>query len=181
MRRVNGGNEQSFFTAAGERFLSSYLPLILYLRACVRGTTIPRCLRRPRNFPPLFRPRACQQFLSKVRGAISRIKADSVDMSGVRETRSHRLSTIYIFSVAAGQHSPVSCLPRVGPAIILLRLSSRSSSSLLNANGRSCRATELHPFARILIAHVTVLFQGKRTRKRTPLHRLHQRDTVVND
>lgn len=146
---VNGGNERSFFTAAGDSFR---VTSVLYLRACAREQLFEAKGRR--YFPPLFH--ACRKFL--VKGAPNNFEGKSV-FDGRGGEAEYIVFRPYIFLALR----LVNILLRAAPSACChysLSLSSQPSSSLLRTNGRSCRA-ELRPFARILIVHVTVLFQGK--------------------
>jgi len=128
---------------------------------------------RPPEFSSLVSPasraRARQKFL--VKGApnnfegLPRVKADSADVGVARGSSSfaHIFLALRLVNILLRVAPSVCC-----PGHYSLSLSSRSSSSLLRTNGRSCRA-ELHSFARILIVHVTVLFQGKCSRENVPV------------
>jgi len=165
---INGGNEQSFFTVAGDSFR---VTSVLYLRTYVRKQLFEA--KAAGIFLPCFtrfaRARARQKFL--VKGApnnfegLPRVKADSTDVGEARGSSSfaHIFLALRLVNILLRVAPSVCC-----PGHYSLSLSSQSSSSLLCTNGRSCRA-ELHSFARILIVHVTVLFQGKCSRENAPV------------
>jgi len=97
------------------RFLSSY-PLYYICGLAHKKRLCYAMKQRPRNFPSLVPPASHtrQKFLSKVRGVISRVKADTRRASRRRGVIAFRP---YIFSVAPGQHSP----PRyAAPSRVLL-------------------------------------------------------------
>lgn len=103
---VNGGNERSFFTAAGDSFR---VTSVLYLRACVREQLFEA--KAAGIFLPCFTH--VENSLSKVHRIISEGKSVFGCRGGGEA--GYIVFRPYIFSVALGQHSPPRCALRALP------------------------------------------------------------------
>lgn len=101
---VNGGNEQSFFTAAGDSFR---VTSVLYLRACVREQLFEA---KATGIPPLFHAR--QKFL--VKGAPNNFEGKS-GFGGRRRRGGARGSSSFVHIFLALRL--VNRLLRVAPSV----------------------------------------------------------------